>query len=151
MKKILVSACLYGYCVRYDGTSKRCADKRFLEWKNRGMLVPFCPEEAGGLKTPRCPAEILNGRVINRDGEDITEYFEAGAKKALDAAKKNNVLFAIFKDGSPSCGCRTVYDGSFSGNKVDGSGICTKLLLENGIVVLSEYDMDFAEVLLNEI
>lgn len=150
MKKILVSACLYGYCSRYDGTSKLFKDKTFLEWKNRGLLVPVCPEELGGLKTPRNPAEIVDGRVLCENGCDVTENFEKGAERVLDIARKNNVVFALFKDGSPSCGCKHIYDGTFSGTKKKGYGVCARLLLDNGIVVLSEEDMFTAKVLLND-
>ncbi len=150
MKKILVSACLYGQCTRYDGTSRIFKDKTFLEWKNRGMLIPVCPEVLGGLKVPRLPCEICDGRVLNSDGEDLTESFNLGASETLKLARNNNVIFAIFKDGSPSCGCKTVCDGSFSGKKISGSGVCASLLLREGIVVLSEEDMQTAKVLLNE-
>lgn len=150
MKKILVSACLYGHCTRYDAKSNIFKDELFLEWKNRGMLIPVCPEELGGLKTPRLPAEIQGDKVINSDGEDVTENFRKGAEETLKIAKDNNVRFAILKEGSPSCGCKTVYDGTFSGKKVSGSGVCAKMLLQNGIVVLSEEDMFVANVLLNE-
>ncbi|MDO5311186.1 MAG: DUF523 domain-containing protein [Clostridia bacterium] len=149
-KKILVSACLYGYCCRYDGRSNLLRDKTFLDWKNRGLLVPVCPEVLGGLKTPRLPSEISDGRVINREGEDVSAQFNKGADEALKLAKENNVLFAIMKDGSPSCGCKHIYDGSFSGTKINGSGVCAKLLLENGIVVLAEDDMFTAKILFNE-
>lgn len=150
MKKILVSACLYGYCTRYDGKSNLLRDKTFMEWKNRGLLVPVCPEELGGLSTPRKPSEIKNNRVINSDNEDVTENFEKGADEAVKIAKENNVLFAILKDGSPSCGSTQIYDGTFTGTKISGSGVCAKKLLQNGIVVLSENDMLTAKILFNE-
>ena len=150
MKKILVSACLYGYCTRYDGTCKPFKDKTFLEWKNRGLLIPVCPEELGGLKTPRKPAEIVGDNVLCQDGTDVTDNFKSGAQKVLDIARENNVVFALFKDGSPSCGCNHTYDGTFSGTKKKGYGVCARLLLDNGIVVLSEEDMFTATVLLND-
>lgn len=149
-KKILVSACLYGYCTRYDGRSNLLKDKTFLEWKNRGKLIPVCPEVLGGLSTPRTPAEIRNGRVVNKDGDDVTNSFAKGAQEVLKIAKENNVIVAILKDGSPSCGCTKIYDGSFSGRKIPGSGICARLLIENGIVVMSENDISTARILLNE-
>ncbi len=150
MKKILVSACLYGHCTRYDGKNNLLLDNTFFKWKNRGLLVPVCPEELGGLSTPRKPSEIKDNRVINSDGEDVTDNFERGANAALKIAKENNVLFAIMKDGSPSCGSTQIYDGSFTGTKINGSGVCAKLLLQNGIVVLSENDMLTAKILFNE-
>ena len=149
-KKILVSAVLYGYCTRYDGRSNLLKDKTFLEWKNRGKLIPVCPEVLGGLSTPRTPAEIRNGRVVNKDGDDVTNSFAKGAQEVLKIAKENNVIVAILKDGSPSCGCTKIYDGSFSGRKIPGSGICARLLIENGIVVMSENDISTARILLNE-
>lgn len=149
-KKVLVSACLYGHCTRYDGKSNILKDKTFLDWKNRGMLIPVCPEVLGGLSVPRPPAEICNGRVVTEDGTDVTENFVRGAEEALKIAKENNVTVAVMKDGSPSCGCKSVYDGTFCGTKISGSGICARLLLENGIVVMSENDIATAKILLNE-
>lgn len=149
-KKILVSACLYGHCTRYDGRSNLFRDKTFLEWKNRGKLIPVCPEVLGGLKVPRQPSEICGECVKMKDGTDVTENFVKGAEEVLKIARENNALFAIMKDGSPSCACKQIYDGSFSGKKIKGTGICARLLLENGIVVLSETDIETAKVLLNE-
>lgn len=149
-KKILVSACLYGHCTRYDGESQLLRDKTFLEWKNRGMLIPVCPEVLGGLTTPRSPSEIRDGKVYNMEGDDVTEQFQKGAYEVLKIAKDNHVIFALLKDGSPSCGCKHIYDGSFTGKKISGSGICARTLLENGVLVLSENDMTSAKVFLNE-
>ncbi len=85
-----------------------------------------------------------------KDGTDVTENFVRGAEEVLRLAKENNVMFAIMKDGSPSCASKQIYDGSFSGRKIKGTGICARLLIENGIVVLSENDIETAKVLLNE-
>ena len=149
-KKILVSACLYGHCTRYDGESCLFRDKTFLEWKNRGMLIPVCPEILGGLSTPRSPSEIRDNKVLNKDGADVTQQFQKGADEVLKIAKENHVIFAILKDGSPSCGCKHIYDGSFTGKKIDGSGVCARTLLENGILVFSENDIASAKIFLNE-
>ena len=149
-KKILVSSCLYGYCTRYDGKSNILKDKTFLDWKNRGLLIPVCPEVLGGLPIPRKPCEILNNRVINCDGEDVTDYFIKGADEALKIAKENNVIFAILKDGSPSCGSKHIYDGTFSHTKIIGNAVLAKKLLENGILVFCENDIATAKVFLNE-
>ncbi len=146
----MVSACLYGYCTRYDGKSNILKDKTFLDWKNRGKLIPVCPEVLGGLSIPRPPAEICGEKVVTKDGTDVTENFIRGAEETLKIAKENNVTVAVMKDGSPSCGCKRVYDGSFTSTKVAGSGICARLLLENGIVVMSENDIETAKILLNE-
>ena len=146
MRKILVSACLYGECTRYDGKNNILKNPFFLRWKNMGALIPVCPEVMGGLKTPRPCSEICGERVINEKGEDVTENFEDGARKALDTAKKNNVLFAILKQGSPSCGCKQIYDGSFTGVKKPGTGVAARLLLDNGFVVFDENDIATANL-----
>lgn len=149
-KKILISACLYGQCTAYDGKHRLSLDKKILEWKNRGMLIPVCPEVSGGLKIPRCPAEIVGNKVITKDGNDVTKEYTKGAEEALKIAKENNVIFAILKDGSPSCGCKHIYDGSFSHTKISGTGICASLLMDNGFLVFSEDDTQTANVFLNE-
>lgn len=149
-RKILVSACLYGECTRYDGKCKPINDDLFKFWKKSGVLIPVCPEVLGGLSTPRPPSEIRGDRVINSENRDVTENYIQGARLALEVAQKNNVLFAIFKDNSPSCGSTHIYDGSFRNRKISGKGICVRLLSENGIVVLTENDMEKAKLLFNE-
>ncbi|MBO5008162.1 MAG: DUF523 domain-containing protein [Clostridia bacterium] len=147
MPKILVSACLYGECTKYDGTNNILKNPFFLRWKNRGELIPVCPEVMGGLPTPRPCSEICGGKVINTLGEDVTEAFNKGAREALDIAKNNNVTFAILKQGSPSCGCKKIHDGTFSGNKISGMGVTARLLTDNGIVVFDEDDIALANLL----
>ena len=147
MPKILVSACLYGECTKYDGTNNILKNPFFLGWKNRGELIPVCPEVMGGLPTPRPCSEICGGKVINTLGEDVTEAFNKGAREALDIAKNNNVTFAILKQGSPSCGCKKIHDGTFSGNKISGMGVTARLLTDNGIVVFDEDDIALANLL----
>ncbi len=147
MPKILVSACLYGECTKYDGTNNILKNPFFLRWKNRGELIPVCPEVMGGLPTPRPCSEICGGKVINTLGEDVTEAFNNGAREALDIAKNNNVTFAILKQGSPSCGCKKIHDGTFSGNKISGMGVTARLLTDNGIVVFDEDDIALANLL----
>lgn len=146
-KKILVSACLYGECTKYNGGSNLLKNPLFLKWKNRGELVPVCPEMLGGLKTPRPCSEIQGDKVINVNGEDVTENFNDGAEKTLKIAKENDVLFAILKQGSPSCGCKEVYDGTFSGKKISGTGVTARKLLDNGVVVFDENDLALANLL----
>ena len=146
-KKILVSACLYGECTKYDGTHNILKNPFFLQWKNRGELIPVCPEMLGGLPTPRPCCELCNGKVINTNGDDVTENFNKGAEETLKIAKENNVLFAILKQGSPSCGCKEIYDGTFSGKKIAGAGVTARLLLDNGIVVFDEDDIGLAHLL----
>ena len=147
MPKILVSACLYGECTKYDGTNNILKHPLFLKWKNKGELISVCPEVLGGLSTPRPCSELCGDRVINSEGVDVTEQFAKGAREALKAAKENNVIFAILKQGSPSCGCKKIYDGTFSGNKISGMGVTARLLTDNGIVVFDEDDMALAHLL----
>lgn len=145
--KILVSACLYGYCCKYDGGNNILKSPLFQVLKNTGRLVPVCPEELGGLSTPRIPSEIKDGKVYNKEGEDVTAFFEKGAQKALEIAKKEGVRVAILKQGSPSCGSKRICDGTFSGTKISGEGITARKLIENGIPVFDEIEVHLAKVL----
>lgn len=137
---ILVSACLAGLNCRYDGNNKFQKDIFNLVKEGKAILV--CPEQLGGLKTPRLPAEIkyINGhkKVITLDGQDVTTEYDRGAKEVLDLAKRLNISDVIFKSKSPACGCGKIYDGTFSGNIIIGNGITTELLLANGINVTTE-------------
>lgn len=139
--KILVSACLLGKPCRYDGGSKPCARVIELSQRTDAELIEVCPEELGGLPTPREPSEILGNKVISKDGRDVTEFFERGAKKALAIARENSCSYAILKSLSPSCSPSCVYDGSFSGKVVDGMGVTARILKGNGIKVLSEEEI----------
>ena len=134
--RILVSACLLGLPVRYDGTSK--VYKGVLSLANRHILIPVCPEQLGGLPTPRPRSEIRDGRVCNGLGENVTENFLRGARATLEIARLLNVDLVIFKSRSPSCGVGEIYDGSFTGNLVSGNGITAELLLKNGFKVVNE-------------
>lgn len=147
MPKILVSACLYGECTKYDGTNNILKHPLLLKWKNKGELISVCPEVLGGLGTPRPCSEISGDRVVNSLGEDVTDAFNQGAHKALEIAKENDVIFAVLKQGSPSCGCKKIYDGTFTGNKISGMGVTARLLTDNGIVVFDENDMALANLL----
>lgn len=133
-----VSACLCGVCCRYDGKTKCIPELKKLYDEKRAILV--CPEVMGGMPTPRKPSEIAGDRVINSSGEDVTEYFQKGAKAALDLCKRYSVKKAILKQNSPSCGSKHVYDGTFSGVLIDGMGITSRLFAENGIEVIAEKD-----------
>lgn len=145
-KKILVSACITGKNCRYDGGN--CFDKKVMDFLENREYISICPEELGGLKIPRPPAEILvekneknlitERKVINREGVDVTGVFEDGARKTLDIIRSNGIKTAILQDRSPSCGSRFIYRGDFSGNLVEGTGITAALLIANGIVVLDE-------------
>ena len=135
---VLISACLLGVPCRYDGKSKKCIDK--IDGVN---FIPFCPESAGGLGTPRAPAEIIGDRVINKEGKDVTAEYLKGSVSALETALKYDCKIAVLKDRSPSCGTSGVYDGSFSGTVRDGMGITAKLLSDNRIAVIGENQINF--------
>ncbi|WP_431902693.1 DUF523 domain-containing protein [Nonomuraea sp. bgisy101] len=149
MERILVSACLMGRRVRYDGGAKTSTDALLAEWREEGRLVPFCPEVEGGLPTPRPAAEIEGGaggaavlagaaRVLATDGQDVTGAFLAGAQAALAVAGSFDIKMAILKEGSPSCGALAIYDGTFRGRRLPGQGVATSLLELHGIKVFTE-------------
>lgn len=141
---ILVSACLLGENCKYSGGNNFCEDVcRFLEGKD---YVAFCPEQAGGLPTPRLPSERRGDRVVTREGGDVTEAFLQGAERTLDLCRREGVEVAILKQNSPSCGSRCVYDGSFSGVKIPGEGVTAELLRQNGIRILGEEELFGAEI-----
>ena len=134
--RILVSACLLGLCCRYDGMSK--CNERVLLLSQKHELIPVCPEQLGGLPTPRPPAEIRDGRVVTRLGQDVTAQYEKGAAETLRLYDLLQCDCALLKARSPSCGPGAVYDGSFSGTLVPGSGVTAKALAGRQIPVLSE-------------
>ncbi|MDH0649175.1 DUF523 domain-containing protein [Pseudomonas sp. GD03858] len=154
LPKVLVSACLLGQPVRYDGRASGHPDV-LQGWQAEGRVVPLCPEVAGGLPTPRPPAEIpggqgravLNGqaRVVTVTGEDVSDAFLAGARLALELVRRHGIRVAVLKSGSPSCGNRLVYDGSFTGEKVAGEGVTTALLRREGVQVFSELELEDAQ------
>lgn len=132
--RLIVSACLCGMAVRYDG--RNCTDEELRELWRRGEVLAVCPECMGGLPLPREPAERQeDGRVLDRLGRDVTAAFEEGAEQVLRLCREQGITRAILKEGSPSCGCSMIYDGSFSGVRVPGEGITAALLRENGIEV----------------
>ncbi len=139
--KILVSACLLGAPCRYDGKSKPC--QAVMALSQRHTLIPVCPEVAGGLPTPRAPSERQpTGGVKNRDGEDVTAFYQAGAEAVLSIAREHGVTHAILKEKSPACGKGRIYDGSFTKILCQGNGVCADLLLQNGILVLGESEIE---------
>lgn len=151
MKKILVSRCLYGGDpVRYDGKSKAETDPRFLKWKEEGLFIPVCPEVFGGLPIPRVDAQRVGDKVIARDGRDVTEEYMKGAHEAVRLAKEYDVICAIMKEKSPSCGSNKIYDGTFEGNLIEGQGTAVELLKKEGVKVFSEEQLDQVELLLAE-
>jgi uncharacterized protein YbbK (DUF523 family) len=133
--KILISACLLGKYVRYDGKIKSYDLSILKDYE----LIPCCPEVDGGLPTPRAASEIQNdGTVVNTEGKDVTSEFNKGALIALKLAKLHNINIAILKSKSPSCSNKMIYDGTFSGSLKQGKGITVKLLEKHGIKIFDE-------------
>ncbi|MGH8379779.1 DUF523 domain-containing protein [Pseudomonas sp.] len=158
--KVLVSACLLGQPVRYDGRASGHPDL-LQRWQSAGRIVPLCPEVAGGLPTPRPPAEIpggqgsdvLNGqvKVVTVAGEDVSAQFLLGAQLALELVRRHGIRIAVLKSGSPSCGNLLTYDGTFSGTRVTGEGVTTALLRREGVQVFSELELEAAEQALKQL
>ena len=140
MEKILISACLVGDKVRYDGKSQYHPLIKDLLQKYE--LVPFCPEVEGGLPTPRKPSERKGDKVVNNAGKDVTRNFQLGAEKALNICKYLNIKIAILKENSPSCGVNQIYDGNFKNKLIKGEGVTTELLRKNGIAVYNENQIE---------
>lgn len=132
----VVSACLAGYFCRYDGGSK--PHPQIVELCRQGLCVPVCPEKLSGLPVPRPPCEQLDGRIICKDGQDVTGQFLAGANKALQTALQSGCARAILKSRSPSCGVGTIYDGSFTGSCRKGMGIFAAMLKDAGFELYTE-------------
>lgn len=137
---LLVSACLLGVPCRYDGQGQ--AIENLAALMERFELIPVCPEQLGGLPTPRTPAEIRMGRVINRDGADVTDAFRLGAERACRIAESRGARLALLKSRSPSCGRGRIYDGSFSGRLTNGNGVACAALKGRGITIYREDEMD---------
>ena len=148
-KVVLVSGCLLGIPCRFDGTSREVSELRSI-WAGY-QFISFCPEAAGGLKSPRPPAEIQNGdgagvlegiaKVVNEAGRDLTEEFLRGAEAVAKLVQKNHPDFVVLKAKSPSCGVGQIYDGTFSGTLKKGDGVTTALLRSIGVKVYSEQDL----------
>jgi len=146
----LISACLLGIKCAWDSQDNYKSDKA-IELSNSETLTPVCPEQLGGLKTPRAPQEIQGGtgedvldgkcKVLNIDGEDVTQKFFTGAEETLKVAKLFHIQEFIGKSRSPSCGCGQIYDGTFSQKLIGGDGVTTALLKRNGIKVVTEEDL----------
>lgn len=135
-KIILCSACLLGIKCRYDGKSK--ANKKIIELSKKEILIPVCPEQLGGLPTPRELAEQRGKKVITKSGKDVTKNFKMGAKQVLKLAKLFGIKKAILKQKSSSCGCGKIYDGSFTRKLIKGDGVTTALLKGEGIKITSD-------------
>lgn len=137
--KILVSACLLGKNCKYNGGNN--LNKGVLEFIEGHEVIGVCPEQLGGLSTPRLPAEIVAGVVTNKEGVSVDNEFRKGAQAALTIALENKADLAILQSRSPSCGVKEIYDGSFSGKKIKGQGVFAKLLTVQGIKVLDAEDI----------
>lgn len=136
MKKILVSACLFGNNCRYKGDN--CFNEKLAKLGEDAVLIPVCPEQLGGLSTPRNPAERVGDKVISSVGKDVTEEYARGANLAVQIAKANSIDYCVLKANSPSCGKGVIYDGSFTGKKTSGNGLTVEMLLKEGFSVFTE-------------
>ncbi|MBA2710938.1 MAG: DUF523 domain-containing protein [Tatlockia sp.] len=156
IEKVLISGCLVGLKVRYHGGDALCNSQVIDRWTKEDRIVSICPEVSAGLTIPRPSSEITHGTandvlkgkatVFTNTGIDITDAFIKGAFKALSLAKKFNIKIAILKKDSPSCGNTTVFDGSFTGKIVSGSGVTAQLLNDNGIRVFNELELYEADI-----
>lgn len=145
MDKILISACLLGVNVRYDGRHNLIDHSSLRHWQQQGRLVMVCPESLGGLPTPRPPAEVQSRFpifVTTRDGEDVTDQFLSGAEAVVKIAKQHQVCCALLKSNSPSCGNSFTYDGSFTGQLTEAAGVTAAELIRHGIAVFNEQQID---------
>lgn len=153
MEKILVSACLMGHSVRYDGGARTLSHPALERWKAENRLVTICPEMSAGMPVPRPAAEIeaggtgedvLNGkaRVVEITGGDVTQGFVYAAENALTLARATGCTYALLIDGSPSCGSGFIYDGAFAGRKHAGNGVTAARLRQAGIAVFSDREID---------
>lgn len=137
---LLISACLLGCACRYDGKSKPYL--LAVELARRGLAVPVCPEQLGGLPTPRKPSERQGGRVVMADGRDVTAEYRRGAEEALHLARLYGCTAAVLKERSPSCGKGQIYDGTFTGTLTAGDGVTAELLTAGGIKVYGESELE---------
>ena len=159
MNKIFVSACLLGQPARYDGRTARLQNATLERWHQEGRVVAVCPETAGGLGIPRPAAEISGGnghavlagraRVVDREGREVTREFIQGARDVLKRAQAQKIKLALLKGNSPSCGNIRIYDGSFSGRKIEGPGVAAAVLMQHGIHVFNEKEIEQADVFLS--
>lgn len=135
----IVSACLAGVKCNFEGKSKPC--QKVIELVKKGKAIPVCPEQLGGLPTPRIPSEIRDDRVVTKEGDDVTSFFQKGGEEAFRIASLVKCTEAIMKARSPSCGSGYVYDGTFSGMLREGDGIFTTKLKKKNIKVFTEEEI----------
>jgi uncharacterized protein YbbK (DUF523 family) len=145
MSKVLISACLLGAKVRYDGRDNLLDHPILKRWQQQGKLVTVCPETLGGLPTPRPPAETQTRfpiLITTSTGDDVTPEFLSGAEKTLELAHKHDCCCALMKARSPSCGNQEIYDGSFTGTLTNAPGVAADELIRNGLPVFNEHQLD---------
>lgn len=135
-EKILISACLLGQKVRYDGKSKEV--KGLIELTKYYDLIPMCPECSGGLKIPRVPSEIVNDKVLSKNGRDVTSNYNDGAYMASTICRLYHIKLAVLKERSPSCGTHFIHDGSFTDKVIEGQGITARKLTSMGVKCINE-------------
>ena len=140
---LLISACLLGADCKYNGGNNALEEAKLAALRERYRLIPVCPEQAGGLPTPRLPSERRGDRVVNKVGEDVTEAFRRGAELALETALREGCRAALLKERSPSCGSGRIYDGSFTGTVIVGDGITAEKLKKCGLTVCGETEFEF--------
>ncbi len=140
MAVIVVSNCLLGCTCRYKGDD--CKNEQIIKLAENHTIIGVCPEQMGGLSTPRDPSEIVGDKVISSAGLDVTAEYSKGAETALFLAQLNRADFAVLKAKSPSCGKGLIYDGTFSGNKIPGDGVTVQLFKKHGIPVFTEDELD---------
>lgn len=151
MNKVLISACLLGERVRYDGKALSISAKILNDWLSHGQVISICPEVDAGMSIPRAPAEIVNGDgydilsgtavVVDNAVNDVTWYFHKGAQMALELCNKHNIKVAVLTEKSPSCGSSVIYDGRFSSETIEGVGVTTALLRNNGVRVFNQHNI----------
>lgn len=159
MQRVLVSACLLGHTVRYNGMDQLYPDPILQRWLDEGRVIPVCPELAGGLSVPRPASEITGGadglqvfsgaaRVVDAQGQDYSAAFTLGAEKILAQAREQGARIAVLKEGSPSCGSHYIYDGSFRHQQVPHRGVTAAYLCQAGLSVFCETEFAAADALL---
>ena len=148
MQKILISSCLMGEKVRFDGKSKKVNAEILEIWHAENRLILLCPEVAGGLLIPRAAAEIQGSSIVTFAGDDVSKQFDQGAQKVLEICQQHDIHIAILKEGSPSCGVIQINDGTFSHSKIAGQGVTTRLLQKHGVKVFSEHQLNEAQTCL---
>ncbi len=137
-EKLLISACLLGFCCKYDGGTNTLPADTIAALREQYELIPVCPETAGGLPIPRAPSERRGGRVLSREGNDVTNEYEQGARIALALAERFGCRRALLKERSPSCGAGEIYDGSFSHTRIPGDGVAAEALRKAGLTLYGE-------------